>query len=99
MVSDVSLMQSMLRWLTHDASCYYCVFVVGCDGLVAGATTAALSNRGELLGAMQMGRLLTRRGMSPVSAFCLGCSIHRGFQLYGTTPLHGGFTFGGQQQA
>eukprot|EP00956_Cyclotella_meneghiniana_P026815 scaffold58921_cov27-Cyclotella_meneghiniana.AAC.2 len=58
----------------------YCVFVVGCDGLVAGATTAALSNRGELLGAMQMGRLLMRRGM-PCLHFVLGVPYTEGFSV------------------
>ena len=54
----------MLRRSTRDASLYLCVFVVGYDQVVAGATMAALSNEAELSGAMHIGRLLMRLGLS-----------------------------------
>ena len=75
----------MSMWSTRDVSRYLCVFVAGCDGLVAGATMAALSNKAELMGAMYMGRLLMRRRVplwSTVSPTLWVCYIEDFSVLY-----------------
>ena len=83
---DVSLRLSMLRQrqLMPDASHSLCVFVVGCDRMVVGATMAALSNQAELLGAMHMlgsTLMMMRRGMSlwaspRLKVYCVVCCLN-----------------------
>ena len=46
---------------------FVCVWVVGLDRSVVGATMAELSNEAELLGGIHMRRLLMRRGMISIA--------------------------------